>query len=279
MIIAMFGLLITVIIKIGGISMLFSSLATIDPALTNLFQNIDIWFVLYVLGWCAFGLGVVGQPHILTRPMAIKSVAALRRSRIIYFSWYTTFSMAALFVGLAARVLLPDLITGDPELALPLLASEHLSSFFVGIILAGIFSACISTADSQILVCSSTLTHSFFNAFKNNLKFARLCTLLSLVLVVIFSIVASKSVYALVIFSWSILSLVVAPFVIAQCFNVKFSVQLMLSIIIASFVLIYLWVINFNLSYTVNEVLPGFLIIAVLILLFRQFSKIHVTTD
>ena len=267
MLVSMIGLLVVALINIGGLNSLFNSLHTIDPTLTNVFLNFDGWFILYVLGWCAFGMGVIGQPHILTRPMAIRSVNDLKQSRIFYFGWYVVFSIAAVLVGLSARVLLPELITLDTEFALPLLALETLPSFFVGLILAGIFSACISTADSQILVCSSTISQTFFSKFKGNLLLSRIMTFLALCSVTLLAIYASKSVFFLVIFSWSILALLLCPFIIAQLFHFRFGFKLMLASIIVSVIVVYVWVHVFNLSNAVNEVLPGFLVLLILIVM------------
>jgi len=271
--IAMIGLLITVLVTIGGITPLFTMLNNIDPSLANPFTGFDFGLTLYILGWCAFGLGVIGQPHILTRPMAIKSTNDLKKSRTIYLSWYIVFSAAAILIGLAARVLLPELINQDPELGLPLLALQYLPTFFVGIILAGIFSACISTADSQILVCSATITQTFLSNKKQSIFASRATTLFTLIFIVLFSIFASKSVFFWVILAWSILALVLSPLVFSQCFNIKLSQKSIIAIITTSLLFIYWWIFKLELSSTVNEVLPGFIIITIIIYLFKVMEK------
>lgn len=82
-------------------------------------------------------------------------------------------------MGLSARVLLPGLIDGgDPELALPQMATELLPTLLVGIILAGIFAAVISTADSQILSCSAALTQDLFPVMSNSYKLVKVGTLI-----------------------------------------------------------------------------------------------------
>ncbi len=273
MLIAMLGLLITAVIEIGGIGQLFSTLHQIDPSLTRIFMNVDGAFLMYVLGWCAFGMGVIGQPHILTRPMSISAVSQLKQARSVYFSWYLIFSLSALFVGLAARVILPELISSDTELALPLLATQLLPSFFVGIVLAGIFSACISTADSQILVCSSTITDTFLSKYSHRMLITKFITFFTLVIIILASIIASKSVFFLVIFSWSILALVLTPLIYAQCYSKKYSGNLIHILTISAFVIIFVWVYILKLSNEVNEVLPGFIIMIIIITSYKRFSK------
>ena len=59
------------------------------------------------------------------------------------------------------RLLLPEVNNFDSELALPMLAQSLLPDVYVGLILAGLFAATMSTADSQILSCSAAITRDF----------------------------------------------------------------------------------------------------------------------
>ena len=74
-----------------------------------------------------------------------------------FFAWQTPFLLIMVIIGLASRVV----FTGadfDPELGLPMLAMETLGPFWVGLILASIFAATMSTADSQVLACTAAFT-------------------------------------------------------------------------------------------------------------------------
>ena len=105
---------------------------------------------MFLLGWFVAGIAVVGQPHIMVRAMAIDDANNIGISRNVYAVFYVIFSTATILVGLTSRVLLPDLINGgDPELAFPQLAVASLPALLIGLILAGIFAAVISTADSK----------------------------------------------------------------------------------------------------------------------------------
>ena len=74
MLISMSGLLVVAIWTIGGLTALFHQLNAIQPNLTSLIpSNLTFGFLPYLAGWIAFGLGVIGQPHIVVRPMAISS--------------------------------------------------------------------------------------------------------------------------------------------------------------------------------------------------------------
>ena len=98
----------------------------------------------------------------MIRTMAIDSTEHIGRARRIYFTWYVAFATASILVGLCCRVLPPVYEQFDAELSLPRLSQMLLPDVAVGFLLAGLFTATISTADSQILSCTSALTQNFF---------------------------------------------------------------------------------------------------------------------
>ena len=270
MLISMSGLLVVAIWTIGGLTALFHQLNAIQPNLTSLIpSNLTFGFLPYLAGWIAFGLGVIGQPHIVVRPMAISSPTQLNTARRLYLSWYGIFSMCAIGVGLSARVLLPELASADQELALPVLATQLLPSIFVGGILAGLFSATISTADSQVLSCSAALTQDINPAWKRNLTMSKVSTLLVMIVTVLIALYGSKNVYALVILAWSALSVVLGPLIACKCMNIHVGFKTSLSMMLGSLFTIITWS-QFKLSGSINEVLPG-AIVAVIICATSQY--------
>ena len=75
MVTSMVGLLIIALIQTDGINGLFYTLSQIDAHLVALIpSNLEYGFPLYIAGWVAFGFGVLGQPHIMTRPMYIYKI-------------------------------------------------------------------------------------------------------------------------------------------------------------------------------------------------------------
>ena len=115
--------------------------------------------VLFAIAWTFAGLSVIGQPHVMVRFMTLDQHAKMRQARVWYYLWFTAFYSLATGVGMLSRIYLPDTGNFDPELALPMMALELFPPYLVGLILAGIFAATISTADSLILSCSATVTH------------------------------------------------------------------------------------------------------------------------
>ena len=142
MFLSMTGLMLLAIHTAGGLADLFVQLRSIDPALVQLFpQDLKFGFPLFLAAWICTGIGALGQPHIVVRPMSIDSPENIKKSRGIYLGSYFVFACSAVFAGLAIRALMPELMNADPEMGFPLLAQKLLPSFLVGLILAGIFAA------------------------------------------------------------------------------------------------------------------------------------------
>jgi sodium/proline symporter len=274
MIVSMGGLLIIAFYTIGGFSELWQQLHSLDPQLVAWFPTqTDAGFPLYFAGWLAFGFGVLGQPHIMVRPMIIKHSSQLKTAKMIYFTWYTLFNFGALGVGLTARLLLPELGELDTELALPILATKLLPDLLIGGILAGIFSATISTADSQILTCSAAISQDLFPKWKSKLSMSKIATLLTMVIVVIISLYASQNVFVLVTFAWSSLAVILGPLIILKCLNFEVGNKTSLSMMLVPFLFVLLWSQVFKLSGAINETLPGFILSFLLFGISYGFKK------
>ena len=101
----------------------------------------------------------------------------MKRARAYYYSWYGVFSLLTIVVGLCARLLIPEANSFDAELALPTISKVLLPEVLVGLILAGLFAATMSTADSQILSCSSAISKDIFPRKKSSLLFTKMSTI------------------------------------------------------------------------------------------------------
>ncbi|MDD9901466.1 MAG: sodium/proline symporter [Alphaproteobacteria bacterium] len=177
---------------------------------------------LFVLGWFFAGIGVIGQPHIMVRFMAMDDPARMRRTRMYYYSWYVLFYLMTIAVALAARILLPAADVFDAELALPSLAQQLLPPVFVGLVLAGLFAATMSTADSQILSCTAALTHDLSGGkLKNSYVANKVATAGVTLFALVVALSDNDSVFALIIFAWSGLAAAFAPLLIVLAFGCR----------------------------------------------------------
>jgi SSS family transporter len=169
---------------------------------------------LFVIGWLFAGLSVIGQPHILIRFMALDSVDRLWHARAWYYAFFTIFYALATGVGLLSRIYLPELGSMDPELALPTMAQELLHPVLVGLIMAGIFAATMSTADSLVLSCSASLSNDLTRQPVRSVIGTKIATLLVTLLALVIALADTRSVFDLVILAWSTLASAFAPLLI-----------------------------------------------------------------
>jgi SSS family solute:Na+ symporter/sodium/proline symporter len=178
---------------------------------------------LFVVGWMFAGFSVVGQPHVMVRFMALDDVQHLVRARIWYYGFFTLFYALATAVGLLSRLYLPELDGLDPELALPTMAIELLPDVLVGMILAGIFAATMSTADSLVLSCSAAVTHDLLPRRLEKPLELKAVTAAVTVLALVIALTDTRSVFHLVILSWSTLASAFAPLLTVYCFGRRLS--------------------------------------------------------
>jgi Na+/proline symporter len=173
--------------------------------------------LLFAIAWGFAGLSVIGQPHVMVRFMTLSDSSEMWRARVWYYVWFTSFYAMATGVGLLSRIYLSDPGTFDAELALPTMAQELLSPFGAGIILAGIFAATISTADSLVLSCSSAVTHDLLPQNVEKPILLKIATGLITVLALAWALLNKQSVFNLVIMAWSGLASAFAPLLIVLC--------------------------------------------------------------
>lgn len=234
MLVAMAVLLVFAAVEAGGPSAVWENLRAQDPTLVDWTpQSLEFGFAMYLLGMTFGGFGAVGQPHILVRFMAIRSVAEIRNARNVYFAWFVPFFCGSIAVGLYARVLLPDLTASSfgsgmsaaeaAEIAMPALAKHLLPDVLIGLTLAGLFSATMSTADSQILVCSGAITQDINPRWKDSYLASKFATLGVTTLALAVALFAGQGVFALVLISWSALGAGLGPVLILRLFHVPVS--------------------------------------------------------
>jgi SSS family solute:Na+ symporter/sodium/proline symporter len=215
MFVAMGAMLAIGLATVGGVGSAVAGLSRVpgylDPFPPDLLLPGAAGMLLFVVGWMFAGMSVIGQPHIMVRFMALNDPNSLARARVYYYGFFTLFYGMAACVGLLSRLLLPELETLDPELALPMMAVELLPPVFVGVVIAGIFAATMSTADSLVLSCSSALTHDLLPQRIERPLELKAVTLLVVLLALAIAVYGTQSVFSLVIFAWSALASAFGP--------------------------------------------------------------------
>ena len=162
---------------VGGFSGLNAGLLSQDPALTSLMPpNLMFGFSMWVLAFFLGGLAVAGQPQVVSRIMTLDSDNDRKQAMVWFFVWQTPFIVLITFIGLASRVLFTS-NDFDPELGLPMLAMDTMPAIGIGMILASIFAATMSTADSQVLACTAAITDDIKPEWREDHKTTKIVTL------------------------------------------------------------------------------------------------------
>lgn len=171
--------------------------------------------VAVVLGGLSWGLGYLGQPHLLIRYMAIRSVKEVKIARRIAVVWTIPGITGSLLIGLAALTYFgPEYFKNiDVELAMPLLATELLPAVVAGLFISGAVAAMMSTADSQLLVSTSAITEDFVHQFlRKKLSEKDLVTLSRITIIglgvfayglALYSQLEGKNIFSVVSYAWS----------------------------------------------------------------------------
>lgn len=262
MLVAMAVLLAAAVAGLGGFAAAHRELAAVPDFLawfpTDLAVPGVTGMLLFITGWLFAGLSVVGQPHILIRFMALDRPEHLVRARGWYYSFFAVFYAMATGVGLVARLYLPDLAALDPELALPRLAMMLLHPLVVGVVLAGIFAATMSTADSLVLSCSAALTNDLVRPTARPLLAGKVATLVVALFALGIAITGPRSVFMLVIAAWSTLGSAFGPLLIVLASGGRPSERLALAMIATGPAIAFLWrAIGWHEQY--YEGMPGML--------------------
>ena len=120
------------------------------------------------LGW---GLGYFGMPHILVRFMGIQKPSMVKKSAIVAIVWVILSIGATMVMAYIGRIFVTGegiqlaeglIASGNQKLVFIELARRLFPPFVAGLLLAAIIAASMSTADSQLLVASSSFTSDIY---------------------------------------------------------------------------------------------------------------------
>ena len=212
--------------NVGGFSGMHSELESQSTTLVNFLPtDISLGISLYLLAFFLGGLGVAGQPQVVSRVMTLNSDEDRKQAMIWFFVWQTPFIALMFIVGLASRVLFTE-GDFDAELGLPALAMDTLPALGVGMILASIFAATMSTADSQVLACTAAITDDIKPEWRENHKTTKIVTLYVAAAATMISIAGlyvpgGDSVFALVVLAVYGLGGIFVPLLIIRWMGYK----------------------------------------------------------
>ncbi len=270
MIVAMGLLMVVATLSMGGVSDVIIQMQAVEGFLDWFPRDLALpglaGGILFAVSWLFAGFSVIGQPHIMVRFMALDGLKAMRRARLYYYLWFSAFYMMATVVGLLSRVYLGESATFDAELALPVMAQQLLPPVLVGLILAGIFAATMSTADSLVLSCSAAITHDLLPSKIEHPLLIKMATVAIAFAALCWALANEQSVFSLVIMAWSGLASAFAPLLIFLCLGRQPSQRLSILAVATGLLVAILWR-YMGWHSAVYEGLPG-IIAGLLVLVF-----------
>ncbi len=173
---------------------------------------------LGIVGGLSWGLGYMGQPHLLTRFMAIRSVDDIRTSKVIATWWAVPALWGATLIGIVGSGAYGRDFFDDPERIMPFMAQDILPGWLAGIMISGAIAAMMSTADSQLLVTTSTLSEDIYHKTLKRSRSPESLAVFSRIATVVIGLVAfwlavesTDTVRKMVSFAWSGLAAAFAP--------------------------------------------------------------------
>ena len=263
---------VVVINNVGGFSTMHNSIQDINPDLLDMFSGVGIIGIISAMSW---GLGYFGQPHIIVRFMAIRSVKDLPTARRIGMTWMIVAICGAMATGFSGIVYVKNtgIALADPETIFILLSQVLFNPLISGFLLAAILAAIMSTISSQLLVTSSSLTGDFYHTFLNKEASEQRLVLVGRISVFLVALVAiylaydrNSSILDLVSNAWAGFGAAFGPVVILSLFWKKMNRNGALAGMITGAVTVLFWIytpftINGQpLSSIIYEIVPGFIL-------------------
>jgi len=307
--IMLFGLLFLPVMAYFSISSDVSvsdELVKLDPYFLNIWGEggFNMLNLFTILGFLFIGLGFMGSPQLFIRFMSIKSTTEIRKGRWVAVVFTLLTDASAVLIGIYGRYLLtsiganPEEILGNgAQNILPMLVEKIMPLTLIGLYIAAVLSAIMSTIDSLLVVASSAISRDFYQQIfkpnKSEEELAKISKWITLFLAVFALIVAmivaittpERTIFWFVIFGWSGLAATFCPTIILSLFWNNFSEKGAIASMITGFLSVPLFKFGFTSLNGIGiyfdklgELGPSFLlamIVGVLVSLLSSKNKIR----
>ena len=253
----------------------YLSLANIHNPSTG---GADSYSFLTICSLLAWGLGYFGMPHILVRFMAIEDENKLSLSRRVATVWVVISMAVAVFIGVVGNGMtkagaLEQLADAETIIVrIASLISEYgaFAALIAGVILAGILAATMSTADSQLLAASSSVSQNLVGEFfkvkldgKKNMILARGTMVVISLIAMFLARDPNSSVFRVVSFAWAGFGASFGPVVLFALFWKRSNKWGALAGMVAGGAMVFIWkylIAPMGGAWGIYELLPAFVV-------------------
>ena len=268
----------------GGADTVFQELQRINPELLSVFTTVNgealsVITVLSLLGW---GLGYFGQPHIMARFKAVQSERQLVLARRIAVSWTGICMLGALLAGLTGVVYTQraGISLDDPEAIFMVMVNALFHPVIAGILLAAILAAIMSTADSQLLVCSTAFAEDFYrDIFRRNapqeevLLVGRIAVVGIAVIATWLALNPDRSVLGMVSYAWAGFGAAFGPVLVLSLYWRRMNGIGALAGIVAGGLTVVWWKQQQGGWYDLYEIIPGIIAATLAVVVFSYLGR------
>ncbi len=258
----------------GGTTEVFTALSHMPKEFLQIF-NSDTIGVIAILSSLSWGIGYFGQPHILMRFMAIKNAGEIKSAKKIAISWVFFSLVAAVFIGIIARISLADTLNESAsETVFIVLVKGLFNPYMAGLFLAAILAAIMSTADSQLLVAASSVSEDIYKTLlkrtikdKELILVSRAAVIVIAVLAYVIALNPTNSIMDLVSYAWAGFGASFGPTIIISLYWRKMSKLSAVLGIITGGVTTIIWKSLHGGIFDLYEMLPAFLLSCAVIII------------
>lgn len=215
---------VMLVVSGGGLDNAFQAIAVVDPRHFDMLRGCTVVGVLSLLGW---GLGYMGQPHILARFMAARTIRSLRPASWLAMLWMLLClggAVACGFFAIGYFALSPELaaqVAARPEGLFLEVVDLLFNPWVAGVMLSAVLAAVMSTLNCQLLVCCSALTEDIYRPSlgrqatpRELLWVARAMVALVALAAILIALSPENRVLSLVSYAWAGLGAAFGPVVL-----------------------------------------------------------------
>ncbi|QRN85183.1 sodium/proline symporter PutP [Clostridia bacterium] len=270
------------IVTLGGFGASQAAIAAINPEMLNPFSDLSggalSWMA--VVSSLAWGFGYFGQPHILSRFMAIEKADEIKKSRTVAMIWVIISLFCAVIVGMLGRAIMPGLEGASVEKVFMLMVQSMFNPWIAGIMLAAILAAIMSTADSQLLVTASAISQDIYRPFikpnasqKELVWVGRITVIVVALIAFIIALNPNNKVLDLVAYAWAGFGSAFGPAIIISLFWKRMTRNGAIAGILTGGIVALVWQQLSGGLFDLYEIVPGFILASIAIIIVSKMGE------
>ena len=265
----------------GGLEVINQHLADTDMSLlSHPGQNNSMpWqnYVSMIIMWSFF---TIGQPHLFTKFFTMKNYNVMFKAVLLgtLGMWFSATLIE--WSGVTGRMSFPNLTGTDTDFIVPLILQAGVHPVISSLMVAGIFSAGMSTVSGVLITSTSAVTRDLYQKIfnkeatdKDAFIMSRYVTVGLGVLAICIGIYKPSSIFQLVLFSFGGLGIWAAPILAGLYWKRATKIGAFASVIVGEIVYILLTTTFTSLTFGFNPLIVAWIIAMVVLIVVSLCTK------